>query len=83
MPVRANVVEVVRVQERAIVACDLIEGDIAPRSVLKVEGSGDIWDVVGIKLPTPELYAVGRRGLMLRPARNDQTLAVGDVLIDQ
>jgi hypothetical protein len=80
---QANVVDVVRIGDLSLVAFDLIEGEVAPESVLKVEGSNDTWDVVGIKLPSPELHLDGRRGVTLRPARNDQVLEVGDILIEQ
>jgi hypothetical protein len=80
---RANVVDVMRVGDHALVAFDLIEGEVAPESVLKVEGSDDTWDVVGIKLATPELHADGRRGVTLKPARGDQILQVGDILVEQ
>ena len=83
MALRATVVEVTSVGDRALVAFDLIEGEVSPESVLKVEGSNDTWDVVGIKLPTPDLHADGRRGVTLRPARANQLLKVGDVLIEQ
>jgi len=83
MAMRASVVDVMRVGDRALVAFDLVDGEVTPESVLKVEGSNDRWDVVGIKLPTPELHAEGRRGVTLKPARSDQVLKVGDILVEQ
>ena len=80
---RVKVVDVLRVRDLALVAFDLIDGEVAPGAVLKVEGSNDIWDVVGIKLPAPELHAEGRRGATLKPARGDQALEVGDILVEQ
>lgn len=81
MGIRAKVVEVVWVQDLALVACDLMEGEITLEAMVNVEGASGSWKVVGLKPASHKLHVEGRRGLTLKPLGGDGALKIGAILI--
>ena len=81
MAARLKVLEVFEVKDRAVAACDILEGAIDLAMALFVEGSGDVWTITGIKAATSEAAARGRIGVVLTPRRSGQTLRIDDCLV--
>jgi hypothetical protein len=81
MPTRAVIVEALSVNRGTLIACDLLEGDLASDMLLSGEGTNEVWRVAGLTLPTPDLHRKGRRGATLVPQREGQMLRAGDLLI--
>ena len=80
MSARLRVLEVVEVKERAVAACDLLEGEIELAMAVSVKGTDNLWTITGIKAATSEAAARGRIGLVLTPHRSGQTLNIDDCL---
>jgi hypothetical protein len=81
MPTRAVIVEALLVNGVTLIACDMLEGDLASGMLLSGEGTNEVWQVAGLTLPTPDLHRKGRRGATLVPQHEGQKLGAGDVLV--
>lgn len=81
MPTRAVIVEALSVNSVTLIACDMLEGDLAGDMLLSGEGTNEVWRVAGLTLPTPDLHRKGRRGATLAPQHEGQKLRAGDVLV--
>jgi hypothetical protein len=80
MKVEIKVVEVAYARGVALVACDLISGDLKSGLKLKKETSGEEWTLLGLSAVSPDLYSQGRRGVSLSPSTHGARLDAGDHL---
>jgi hypothetical protein len=76
----ARIVEVAYARGLALVACDLLQGEIAVGERFAATGKIGEWRVVATAPVDPVLREKGRRGVTLSPSRDGAALAAGDLL---
>jgi hypothetical protein len=74
------VIEVIYIRGVALVACDLLAGELRTGMKFEAQGIGGEWVFVGQTTIDPEMYSLGRRGITLKAASDCAHFGIGERL---
>jgi hypothetical protein len=81
MTTRIRIVDAIDARGMKIVACDLLNGELASGMKFVSLSDGGQWEVRGMTLPSPELYQQGRRAIMMIALSDEKQLREGDEFV--